>query len=201
MRVYLSKTDVATDAGAELLQLCLRITDDGKIDLEEIKSLIRWLRVNWKNESIPAIPYLYDIMKRITADRVIDKDELLELQIAIERVIPTVQRTPAIQERERNAKRSDENAAANSDASNANARKPRRNGFARKNSAAGSDVAAKAADPAVAARAIAPNVPRATSKPRCPPKALGREAGDCLPPRSRLFFCLQYFCLSSSLVK
>ena len=50
-----------------------------------------------KRDNIPvAIGYLYDIMARITADGVIDRDELLELHLAIERIIPTAHRTPVI---------------------------------------------------------------------------------------------------------
>jgi transcription initiation factor IIE alpha subunit len=35
-------------------------------------------------------------MARITADGVIDRDELLELHLAVERVIPTTHRTPVV---------------------------------------------------------------------------------------------------------
>lgn len=101
MRVFLTKPELEIDAAKELLKLCLQITDDGKLDLEEIKTLRKWLRVNKDDDSVAAIPYLYDIMARITADGVIDRDELLELQLAIERVIPTANRTPAIQARKK----------------------------------------------------------------------------------------------------
>ena len=33
MRVYLTNLEVDTERGAELLDLCLRITEDGKLDL------------------------------------------------------------------------------------------------------------------------------------------------------------------------
>jgi hypothetical protein len=48
---------------------------DGKLDLPEIKELRKWLRANKENDSIAAIGYLHDIMARITADGVIDRDE------------------------------------------------------------------------------------------------------------------------------
>jgi hypothetical protein len=101
MRVYLTKPELDTDVGQELLRLCLEITEDGKLDLEEIKALRRWLRANKDCSTVAAVPYLHDIMKRITADGVIDRDELLELHLAVERVIPTAHRTPAIQARQK----------------------------------------------------------------------------------------------------
>lgn len=101
MRVYLTKPELATDAGSQLLDLCRRVTEDGRIDLEEIKGLRRWLREHQDEPAVAAVPYLHDIMTRITADRVIDRDELVELHLAVERVIPVALRTPAIQARKK----------------------------------------------------------------------------------------------------
>lgn len=101
MRVYLTKDELTTESGTALLELCLAITSDGKVDLQEIKDLHRWLRKHIDDSSIVAIGYLSDIMKRITADGVIDRDELIELHLAIERVIPVALRTPAIQARKK----------------------------------------------------------------------------------------------------
>jgi len=101
MRVFLTKLELATTVGKELLDLAVRITTDGKLDLVEIKELRGWLRQNIHNQSIAAIAYLHDIMTRITADGVIDRDELLELHVAVERVIPTSLRTPVLQARKK----------------------------------------------------------------------------------------------------
>lgn len=98
MRVYLTTAELTNPAAADLLSLCIRISIDGKIELEEIKELRRWLR-NYEGKGIPAVTYLADIMQRITADKVIDQDELVELQMAIERVVPAVYRTPIVQAR------------------------------------------------------------------------------------------------------
>lgn len=95
MRAVLTEDHLAVDAGKELLALATRIAGDGKIDLEEVKELYRWLHAHRREETIPAIPYLLDIMRRITADKVIDRDELLELHLAVERVIPTAMRGDA----------------------------------------------------------------------------------------------------------
>ena len=101
MRVYLTGPELETDTAKELLALCLQITDDGIVDLVEIKTLRKWLRKNRRVDSIAAIPYLCDIMARITADCIIERDELVQLQLAIERVIPRAKRDPATQVRKK----------------------------------------------------------------------------------------------------
>jgi hypothetical protein len=101
MRIFLTSSDLETEAGKRLLDLTVRIAGDGTLELAEIKELWRWLRSNKDNQAIPAIGYLNDIMGRITADAVIDRDELLELHLAIERVIPAAHRTPILQARKK----------------------------------------------------------------------------------------------------
>lgn len=103
MRVYLTKTDLQNPVAKELLALCIRIADDGQITLDEIKELRRWLRANESSE-IESVRYLADIMHRITADKVIDRDELIELQMAIERVVPAAYRDPIVKARKNREK-------------------------------------------------------------------------------------------------
>ncbi len=99
MRVYLTQPELETEAGKELLQLCKEITKDGRIELQEINALRRWLCSHKGNTTVVAIAYLGEIMERITADRVINRDELSELHLAIERVIPAAVRMAAMQAR------------------------------------------------------------------------------------------------------
>ncbi len=94
MRVYLTKSELETVAGQQLLDLAVRIASDGVLDIAEIKMLRDWLRANKDNEYVAAINYLSEIMTRIAADGVIDRDEMMELFLAIERVVPTSQRQP-----------------------------------------------------------------------------------------------------------
>lgn len=101
MRVYITDSELKTDQGSKLLDLCLEITRDGKIDLDEIKALRAFLRANKEKSPVKAVSYLNEIMDRITADKTIDKDELAELHAAIERVIPVAVRTQAIQARKK----------------------------------------------------------------------------------------------------
>ncbi|MEQ1903462.1 MAG: HIRAN domain-containing protein [Pirellulaceae bacterium] len=96
MRVALTNLELETKIGKQLLELTVRIGFDGKIDLNEINEFRTWLHKNKNNGSVAAIPYLRDILTRITSDGVIDRDELLELQLAIERVIPASHRKPII---------------------------------------------------------------------------------------------------------
>ena len=99
MRVYLKTSDLATEAGKQLLDLAVRVANDGKLDLDEIKALRSWLRANESTTEIAAIGYLRDIMNRIAGDGVIDRDEMLELHLAIERVVPSTHRAPIVQAR------------------------------------------------------------------------------------------------------
>ncbi len=92
MRVYLKDAELKTPAGAALLELCLRVSADGKLDIAEIREIRRWLHENAVHHQMAAVKYLSDIMERIAADGVIDRDELLELHLAIERVIPKAHR-------------------------------------------------------------------------------------------------------------
>jgi hypothetical protein len=101
MRVYLKASDLESDPGKQLLDLTVRIAMDGKLDLEEITALRAWLRANESNTEIAAIGYLHDIMKRVAADGVIDRDELIELHLAVERVVPPSHRPPITEARKK----------------------------------------------------------------------------------------------------
>ena len=101
MRVYLKQSDVESDAGKQLLDLTVRIAMDGDLDLDEIKTLGDWLLANEANTQIAAIGYLRDIMTRVAADGVIDRDELIELHLAVERVVPPSHRPPIVEARKK----------------------------------------------------------------------------------------------------
>lgn len=101
MRVYLKQSDVKSDAGKQLLDLTVRIAMDGELDLDEIKTLRAWLLANEANTQIAAIGYLRDIMTCVAADGVIDRDELIELHLAVERVVPPSHRPPIVEARKK----------------------------------------------------------------------------------------------------
>jgi len=101
MRIYLKTPDLESDAGKQLLDLTVSIAMDGKLDLDEIKALRAWLRANESNTQIAAVGYLSDIMTRIAGDGVIDRDELIELHLAVERVVPPSHRSPIVEARKK----------------------------------------------------------------------------------------------------
>ncbi|HZN35070.1 MAG TPA: hypothetical protein VFB80_14675, partial [Pirellulaceae bacterium] len=65
-RPIIAKADRESGPGAELLALCQRITEHGKLTEEGIKELIRWLRNN-KAVNLPAKDYLTEILSQIAA--------------------------------------------------------------------------------------------------------------------------------------
>jgi len=101
MRVYLKTSDLESEAGKQLLDLTVHIAMDGKLDLDEIKALRSWLLANASNTQIAAIGYMRDIMTRIAGDGVIDRDELIELHLAVERVVPPSHRAPIVEARKK----------------------------------------------------------------------------------------------------
>src|SRR5262249_27027048 len=94
-------SELATAAGAGLLYLCRQIAAGGMLNSNDVVRLRSWLRVNQPNESVAAIAYLSGITKRITAAGEVDRAKRLELQLAIEKIIPPAQRTFAIQARKK----------------------------------------------------------------------------------------------------
>lgn len=88
-KATLTPEQIATPPGKELLDLTVGMAMDGRLELEEIKALRRWLRANDGANAVPAVGYLNEIMTRIAADGKIDRDELVELHVAIEKVIPS----------------------------------------------------------------------------------------------------------------
>jgi len=102
MRVFLTSPELETEAGKHLLELTLRIATDGKLDLAEIKELRNWFRNHER--------YRGNFCYRLSLQHhgshhvpigVIDREELTELHLAVERVIPATHRTQAVQARNR----------------------------------------------------------------------------------------------------
>jgi hypothetical protein len=100
-RVSLSKKQLETTAGAELLKLCESIKSDGRLSKDEIINLAHWLDAN-KRCGLPAVDYLYGVIKRIVADGRVTTDEMKELHAAIEKVMPDDARKVAVESRKAN---------------------------------------------------------------------------------------------------
>jgi hypothetical protein len=87
-RVTLTKAQLASRAGADLVVLCQNMTEDGHIDNQEVLDLIRWLE-RYRDEDIPAIGFLVETVNHIMADGIITERERSDLQKAVERVLPS----------------------------------------------------------------------------------------------------------------
>ena len=93
-RVALSKSDLESSVGMELLSMCQSVTADGSLDNQEIAELARWVQRN-KDSSLPAVAFLRPIVEEIIRDRKVTPEERAELYKVIERVLPPELRTIA----------------------------------------------------------------------------------------------------------
>jgi hypothetical protein len=87
VKLALTQKQLDSDIGAELLGLCLSITEDGRLSATEIKELIAWVN-DHKHEKLPAIQFLVGTLVRILEDGKITEDERHELHRAVEAIIP-----------------------------------------------------------------------------------------------------------------
>jgi HIRAN domain len=86
-RLSLTKTQRATETGAELLSLCQTVTADGSLSDDEIQAFRDWLGSN-STSDLPAISFLTPVVERIVADGSVTADERRELFLAIEKILP-----------------------------------------------------------------------------------------------------------------
>ena len=86
-RLSITKAQRNTAIGAELLELCQTITEDGSISRDEIIALTKWLKKN-QNADLPSIDFLVSTVKAIIADGKVTPQERRDLYKAIERVLP-----------------------------------------------------------------------------------------------------------------
>lgn len=94
MKFRLTSEEAKTQVGAQLLVLCEQIIADGKLDLQEVKDLRKFLNKHKETSGIRAVGYLHAIMTRITADKVVDRAEQKELLTALKNIIPVSQAGP-----------------------------------------------------------------------------------------------------------
>lgn len=97
-RISLSKKQIETPAGAELLALCESVKADGQLSKDDIVRLAKWLRTN-RECDLPAVAFLADVVERIVADKVVSAVELAELHEAVEKVLPSASRQLATDSR------------------------------------------------------------------------------------------------------
>jgi hypothetical protein len=90
-RLSLTKGHLASSAGQEFLRLLLDIGKDGILEYEELERLSEWLNHNKKSE-IPAVAFLFRLMVQVCEDQKITAEELVDLQLGIEKVLPPTTR-------------------------------------------------------------------------------------------------------------
>jgi hypothetical protein len=86
-RISLTKTQLRTELGAELLSLCESITADGKLVTQEVEALRLWLDDSVKLD-LPAAKHLRGVVERVIADGQITREECREVYHAVEAVLP-----------------------------------------------------------------------------------------------------------------
>lgn len=93
-RLSLTKKQLASSAGTELLVLCQNITADGSLNEEEVNELRLWLDEN-RAAALPSIEFLTATVERIITDGIVTREERTELYKALESVLPTEVRQAA----------------------------------------------------------------------------------------------------------
>jgi hypothetical protein len=95
----LTKPQLATELGAELLSLCQTVTADGRLAPEEIAGLRQWLG-DADAAELQAARFLRGVIERVLADGRITAAEYQEVYRAIEAVLPFEARQQAHAARE-----------------------------------------------------------------------------------------------------
>jgi HIRAN domain len=91
----LSKAQIGTALGAELLSLCQSVTADGRLVPEELDGLKQWLH-DADAAEMPAVKYLRKSIERVLADGRITPEEYREVYRAVEAILPFEARKQAL---------------------------------------------------------------------------------------------------------
>lgn len=93
-RTSLTKKQLETDAGRDLLNICQSITADGRIADEEINAIHQWLEKNCHID-LPAAHFLTEVLSRTLENQTISDEERREIAKSIEAVLPPSERKHA----------------------------------------------------------------------------------------------------------
>ncbi len=97
-RLSLTKNQLLTDIGAELVSICNQITEDGVINEDELSELKSWLDEN-SNSELPSIEFLTHLINGFLKDGKVTKDELTYLYRSIESILPIEMRSTLVLKR------------------------------------------------------------------------------------------------------
>ncbi len=94
----LTRAELCTQLGAELLSLCQSVTADGRLTPEELDALRQWLR-EAESAEMPAAKHLRGVISNVLADGKITPDEYKEVHRAVEVALPFDARRQAMSAR------------------------------------------------------------------------------------------------------
>jgi hypothetical protein len=86
-RLTLTEEQCATSLGQDLIDILLEIEEDGILTAEEIRKLNKWLD-DKADSDIPAVQFLLRTSDRVVRNKKLTPTRLLEMQSAVERVLP-----------------------------------------------------------------------------------------------------------------
>jgi hypothetical protein len=90
-RLSLTKRQIATEAGQDLLTVLTDIAGDGNLAPAELERLRSWLDAA-RDVEFPAVRQLRDLAEDILSDGVATDDECSEMLLLVERVLPVTER-------------------------------------------------------------------------------------------------------------
>jgi hypothetical protein len=93
--IALSKSQLRTSLGTELLSLCRSVTADGRLAPEELTALRQWLD-HAEAADMPALGHLRLVIVRVLADGRITPEEYQDVYRAVESVLPFEDRQHAV---------------------------------------------------------------------------------------------------------
>lgn len=93
-RTSLTKKQLETELGAELLSLCQSVTADGTLSESEISDLRGWIEEH-SAADLPAIAHLRQVLEQVLADGKISAEEFAQVHLALEAVLPAELRREA----------------------------------------------------------------------------------------------------------
>jgi hypothetical protein len=93
-RHSLTKKQLQTELGAELLSLCQGFTADGALTADEMNALRTWLAEHPAN-ALPSIAHLRGVLNQVLADGKITPEETVTVHKALEAVLPAELRKSA----------------------------------------------------------------------------------------------------------
>ena len=97
-RVTLIRAQLKMPEIEEFVVLLVNIASDGVLEYEELQKLTDWLNRH-VHLDVPAVKFMVDLMVRVCADGKITDEEIFEIQLGIERVLPKEYRAQIVDAR------------------------------------------------------------------------------------------------------